>query len=340
MMDAEVRMEESKIDLLVLSEENKWIFVIENKIEKSQGKDQLQGYLDYVNKNLIDGEIYRYGRGIFLTLREEPPNDPRYAPILHRDIGELIKNLQEQYKSLLSTDVNTFIGQYLEVIEEINGMNTEQEEMEKLARKLYLDHSRALEFIFEHGKRTGFPLAVQTIFGERTESHQVVIIDEQKFAFIHKDSRTVRFLPKDWFNGFGGEWNIDIANANVWKGKFPLIVGLELIERKEREPRIGLFAAVGPLSNNELRISIIDEITRIASERGLRKVKFQARATDEGRESSRFLQKSRLIQNVHDHESIIGIMKKLVGEFQREFDAVAQIIPQFREHGERDEEST
>jgi len=332
--DAEVRREWRSIDLLVLSPSNGWAFVIENKFESRQHGDQLRRYLELAENAFGGGDDRLHVKGIFLTLYGEEPEDDRYAPILYETICELLPPLIDARAHPLSPEVDVFIRHYLEIITEATGMTDERKEMERLAKQLYRDHKRVLDFVVEHGTTTDFAVAAESVFGEGNEYHDKIEAGGLQMIFGSLTNDTVSFMPRSWVEALGGyesEWE----NCDDWWMGYPLIVWISLLNIKDDgSGRIGLYAEVGRLENHEVRAGIIHEIERIAAERSLSNIKFQRSAADEGKKYSKFLKGNIAnVDDVQDHEKIAKAIRSLLLRFQKEFEAVASILPQFEKHG-------
>lgn len=337
MMDAEVRREWRHIDLLVLSPRNGWVFIIENKFDSGQHGNQLKRYMDVVEKSLIDGDTYRNLRGVFLTLWGEDALDERYAPIEYATICELLKQTALSGQIPLKPEVETFLRHYLDVILEAAGMSTEQVEMEKLARQLYRDHRRVLDFVVEHGKSTDFTIACKAVFGEAAEYPDVIEVGKQEFVFSYAESDVVSFLPKSWFDAFGENDFFWHGCENWWAG-FPIIMRLQLTDAGDGGGgQMRLYAEVGPLSDHDFRRGLIEAIKEVAKKNDFRRIVFQRGAADEGKKYSKFFKENFFpVDDVHDHDQIANAMKKALKTFQREIDAVASILPDFRIHGKEE----
>lgn len=334
MMDAEVRREWRHIDLLVLSPRNGWVFIIENKFDSGQHSDQLKRYMDVVNTSLMDGESYTARRGIFLTLWEEDPADDRYAPIEYATICELLEQVALSGRTPLSPEVETFLRHYFDVILEATGMSDEQKEMEKLARQLYRDHRRVLDFVVEHGKSTDFAIACEAVFGEEPDYGDVIEIGKQSYVFNHADASTFSFLPKCWFDAFGEDEFFWHGCENWWAG-FPLIMWVQLTgDGDGGGGQVRLYAEVGPLSDHEFRRDLIEAIKATARDHGLKRIGFQRGAADEGKKYSKFFKKNFFaVDDVHDHDQIANAIKKALKSFQPEIETVAAVLPSFLTHG-------
>jgi len=353
MMDAEVRREWFNIDILVLSEQKHWVFVIENKLRTTQHGEQLQRYMNYVKERF--GKDYRYG-GVFLTLSDEKPEDDRYAPIRYKVIGELIERLQKQDEHFFSPDVKTFIRHYLEIIEENTGTNKERSELEERARHLYAKHRKVIEFVVKSGKneerseleerarhlyakhrkviefvvksgKSTFSLAAEDVFGEKP-GHPLSDKTGRKFICVNKGPRYAEFVPRRWFDGVGGKEGFESRNRDM----LPLYFRLELFPNyrsQKNDGWIGLQTRFG--SQREL----IEKIRGVSKSYKLRKVLKREKKTDR-----RGTQKWYTIDDIYDDKLISTTMKKALRKFQPEaIDAVAEIISQYCEHGQQEEES-
>ena len=337
---AEVRREWKGIDLFILhqTEDKKWAFVIENKFDSKQGKTQLKDYREKAS-NIYDPtntgvEVYC----IFLTLRDEEPNDPSYNPINYNSIYELLTRLIVNKKNMMSPDVITFLGYYLETIGKATGMNEQQNSMEILARDLYRKHKQSLDFIIKHGANTDFAFAAHTIFGAKPEYPNQVEIEGNQFIFHNLNNQTVSFLPLEWFNAFGGndtKWH----GCDKWWAEFPLVSWITLHPNTDNnEGQLKLYAEVGPLSDYEFRLKLMEEIERIAAEQNFKTIAFNKNAKNEGAKYSKFF-KGRLavlqINDINDSDEIAKGIKKLLSSYRKEFHAISTILDQFQHYGLR-----
>lgn len=337
MTDAEIRREWRNIDLLVLSPRNGWIFIIENKFDSSQHSGQLKRYRELVNSAFMGEETYHSMRGIFLTLWEEEAEDDAYAPIEYSAICELLEQIAFSGRLPLRAEVTTFLRHYLDVILEAAGMSEDQEKMEKLARQLYRDHRRALDFIIEHGRSTDFLIACDAVFGEELDYLDIIEVDGKKFVFNYSDSNVFSFLPKSWFDALGGDefyWH----GCEGWWAGFPVIIWMQLTsDRDGGSGQIRLYAEVGPLSDHDFRSELIEAIKDMAVSQKLTRIGFQRGAADEGKRYSKFLKKNFFpVEDVHDHDQISNAIKKALRSFEVEVDAVSQVLPKFLSNGQKE----
>lgn len=316
---ASVRVEWRSIDIFVLCEVQGWAFIIENKFGAKQRKDQLIDYRSKVQS--IFGEEVSVS-GIFLTLNDEPADDESYAPIGYEMVCTIIKGILDGSSRVLSPEVQTFIFHYLEVLQEATGMSEARNEMERLARELYSEHRRVLDFILEHGVSTDFAIAARTIFGDDPDSSELVRIGEREFRFGWLGSDRISFLPEDWFKALG-------KNEFTWKGceaywsGFPVAMWLQLhADRDGGGGSLKLHAEVGPISVHKVREKLVEDISTAAKEHEL-KIAFQKGASADGKRFSKFFRTNVVaINDTSNSDQIVDGMKKLLANFD---DEIAQI---------------
>lgn len=332
--DAIVRREWQNIDIFIQSEANGWGFVVENKFDSKQHDGQLTKYVERVLAGLGSESGSLIIRGIFLTLNDEEPEDARFAPITYEAIARLLPTFVDREAHLLTSEVEVFLRHYVEIIEEAVGVNAERSEMEKLARQLYRDNRKVLDFILEYGAGSVFSVAAEELFGEDPEYLDPVEIDGAKYRFNHVDHRMASFLPEGWFKALGGK-KFDWQGCEGWWAGYPLIVWLQLAENADgKSGRLTLYAEVGPLSTYAFRKGLIEKIKKAGADLTPSKIKFQQAAAEEGKRYSKFLKQNSIdIKDVQDNEEIGAAMKKLLKRFQPEFEAIAEVLPAFRSYG-------
>ena len=321
--------------------------MIENKFFSGQHSDQLTRYMKIVMSVFMDTETkgkdtsseYTKARGIFLTLQDEEPKHDNYAPIRYAAICEILDRLMISHSQTLAPEVETFLNHYLEIIKETAGMSDNQKDMESVARQLYRDHKKVLDFIVANGKSTDFTFAVDEVFGEGVAYPKVVEIEGQRLVYSNADSVAVSFLPESWFSALGGG-NFRWPGCEKWWAGFPVIIWLHLPPSADgTKGQMRLYAEVGPLSDYAFRKDLIDKITEVANDKDLTRVGFQRGAKDEGKKYSRFFKKNSFpVDDIHDPDKIAATMRKAIRAFKDEFAAVADVFPGFIEHGKKDEQ--
>lgn len=331
--DADVRCEWQSIDILIFCPANCWAFVIENKFDSMQGEGQLAGYIARIQSLSKDWGSQLQARGIFLTLHDEAPADPRYVPIRYGTICKLLSRLIKQHADQLSGEVTTFLNHYLEILEDAAGMSKERNEMELLARQLYRRHKKVLDFVIEHGAASEFAMAARSLFGEDPDRFARIKIDSTEVVFTGLANSLVSFLPLSWYEGLGKDAYAWPGCENWWAG-FPVISWLQLWASNDGvKGTLWLYAEVGPLSDYEFRKALIERIQSVVETDAL-KIAFQKGAANEGKQFSKFLKKNVVqIVDIHNSDELESGIKKLLANFRNEFDAIGAILPQFLERG-------
>ena len=379
MMDAEVRREWKNIDLLVISRQNGWIFIIENKFHSKQGKNQLKDYFDKVDKFFNQS---KHGsltpHGIFLTLHDEEPDDDRYVESSYGDICRLLSGLIDKQTRPINDEVRIFINHYLEVLMDATDQNDKKDEMIKLARqlyrehrkvldfmdatdqndkkdemielagRLYSEHRKVLDFVVEHGADNSFVMACEDIVEQNmyvSYGYPDFEVNGKKFVYWDSSSYELLFMPKSWYDAFGGDDGLLYwYGCDDWGSGFPLSCRLLLCPSFDKnEASIRLFAEVGPLDDHKFRLELISAIKDTASEHELSdKIGFRKDAIYKGRQSSKFLKSQKTketIRDENDAEEIRQAMIKLLSDFYEPFEKISKCLHQFKKYGKTKEKS-
>jgi hypothetical protein len=337
LMDAEIRREWRNIDLLVISPRNDWVFVIENKFDSTQREGQLSDYLAVIDEALAFDRERLQVRGIFLTLWDEEPEDTRYAPIKYEALSSLLEQHALSEGQTLRAEVRIFITHYLDVVREASGMSKDAAEMEALAKQLYRDHRRALDFIFEYGKTTDFTIACDQVIGEGLDYGDEFSIEEFDFVFCDTNPRFVSFLPRSWYDAFGGEsyhWH----GCEYWWSGFPMIMWFELTPDGEHGGgKLRLYAEVGPLSDHMFRTGLLEALEGVSKKRDLPRIKLNQGAKNKTTKYSKFFRKNFFaVGDIQDSEKIGAAMRKAIKSFRPEIEAIGSVLPEFQRYGQEE----
>ena len=140
---AEVRREWRNIDILILDEKNQFVCAIENKVDSGESGDQLKRYL-----HLVEQEFAQYKKAfVFLTKFGNSPSEPSYIPFTYKDLVFVIENALGRRESQLHYEIKLFVQHYLDMVRR---HIVEDSDLQELCRKLYKNHHRAIDLIFEH----------------------------------------------------------------------------------------------------------------------------------------------------------------------------------------------
>lgn len=130
------------IDLLLVSDTEKFLIAIENKIGSHEHDHQLKRY-----RRMLETDYPNYKKMLlYLTPEGEDPSDcDNWDVLTYRDIAATLSELQNTMD--LAPDVLLVIGNYIDVIRRDI---VEDEKLIEVCNKIYAKHKRALDLIFEH----------------------------------------------------------------------------------------------------------------------------------------------------------------------------------------------
>ena len=187
--DIEIRREQHNIDLLVISESNKLVVAIENKIEATEHGDQLKRYYDVVTR-----EFPGYKK-IFIYLTPEgltPSDMDNWIIFDYPTVYSILNDLLESRKNSLSNSVYDFLSQYRTILRR-NVMP--KSEIEEICKKIYQKHQQALDTIFLY--KPDIDSAVSESIKSAIEAHEELIIDGAAKTVIRFTSQHLdELIPK------------------------------------------------------------------------------------------------------------------------------------------------
>jgi hypothetical protein len=184
--DIKVQREWRNIDICCVSPANNLVLVIENKVGAAEDKQQLQKYVDIVEKK------YPHAQKVFVFLSIDgaaPQGSNRYVVFTHGQIHGIVSAAAETHKEYMNAKVYDFICQYLKVLEE---KSMKSEELTAICTKLYRDNADAIRTIIKYGKPKLQPEYMRQ-FHEKTATES---------ARADKESVNVyySFIPREWSN--------------------------------------------------------------------------------------------------------------------------------------------
>jgi hypothetical protein len=147
--EVEITREWNFLDLLVkmtTDADDIWVIAIENKLRAKQGGGQLSTYRKKVESAFPTARRMF----IFLTERDEPPNDEAFLTAKHRQVYEVLSGCLKKRTAHVNNGPDLLMRNYLRILEE---RCMENPKITELAQKIYERHRRALDVIIEH--RTG-----------------------------------------------------------------------------------------------------------------------------------------------------------------------------------------
>jgi hypothetical protein len=180
----EVLREWRRIDVLVrirLHDGRLWIIAIENKVDATQGEDQLATY-----RRRVDDAFPNASRLlVFLTMFEEEPADASWITADYSTLAAVLRAVLDENSERVGSQPRVLIEHYLHTVRE-HAMGDDK--LIALAKTIYRTHQAALDFIYEQRED---PLQqLSTALQERASRAAVVS--------RVSDKRFVRFLPTVW----------------------------------------------------------------------------------------------------------------------------------------------
>lgn len=231
--DAVVYREKDHIDILIVSERNKLVVIIENKIKAKESRYQLENYLSFINEQYVT-----YNRiPIYLTLYgDEPENCPEYISVSYESIiYPLIKDCLDLKKDALPKEIALFINYYLKTLKKLLGMD---KEIEKMCIEIYNAHKNAIERIFETVEQ--YKDSLQPVFEDFINNNgdlKPFIVSRRRLWFL--PNRFVERTPK---NNAG--WDIPYPYGFWFKCK--------------SDNKISFHIEVGPFIDPEKRVDFMN----------------------------------------------------------------------------------
>lgn len=139
-----IRREWKYIDLLLLNEEEKVAFVVENKINTKEHDNQLSRYYETAEEDFRGYDIYY----IFLTLDGSDPEEMKdvWHPMSYEDVLYILEDILS--KDALNDDVKMIINNYKEIVRSLIEMENPQ--VKELCMQIYEKHKKAIDLIFEN----------------------------------------------------------------------------------------------------------------------------------------------------------------------------------------------
>lgn len=135
-----VYREWKNIDILLISQEEKIVFAIENKVGSHEHSNQLNRY-----RKILESEYSDYNKiYVFLTPDGESPSDVENWDVLtYMDIVEILENLKKRVK--FQSDVSVMIDNYIEIIRRDI---VEDQQLIEICNRIYNKHRKALDLIY------------------------------------------------------------------------------------------------------------------------------------------------------------------------------------------------
>jgi len=143
--DIAIYKERLRIDIMAVSEKHRTVFVIENKIDSGEGKNQLIRYIKDI-KNEYPGYCHVY---CYLTIDGDEPSDPRWIAMSYRQVVDILESIKDKNQSSINPPAKFMIEHYIEIFRRSILENSDNA-IQKLAVRIYNKHKKAIDTIVEN----------------------------------------------------------------------------------------------------------------------------------------------------------------------------------------------
>lgn len=180
----EVRREWRNIDILLIDWEQENVIAFENKIDASEGEGQLERY----SKELANSFQEFNSLKVYLTPDGGLPNPSAddWIPYSYEHIEAILRKVVKLKESVISEEVLSLLKHYNEILRR---HILEDSDIKELCRKIYNEHSDALELIYEHIPDQR--LEISNYIQEKVEQ-------DADLLFYDQSKSKVRFSIKEW----------------------------------------------------------------------------------------------------------------------------------------------
>lgn len=279
-LDTVIFREWNHIDIMAVSEKNKIVLLIENKIYSSEHDNQLTRYLCRVKEEYDGYDIIP----VYLTLEgDNTIDDDKWETFDYGSIYRILKNLIKLYKDNLNDKIIDFIGYYLKTLEDIT---MQDEEVVNLCKMIYNKNKEAIDLIIKYGKQSAM-LAAGEEFVEKNKN--IINTSSNNNVFV--------FIPKEFI---GRVPEIKNKNSTYDNHYIEFYFSNDLNTNK-----LWLYLEIEPFDNTEIRLRFMEYLKK----ENLFKIPEKALTTKS--KYTKIYSESLTIKDWDDKDLIFNAMKEL-----------------------------
>jgi hypothetical protein len=241
--DLEIRREWSEIDILLVSEVNRLAVVIENKIGAAESEGQLKKYKEHVYGDFLRDEGWNHIL-IFLTIDGDQASDEDYETLSYASVVELLDSTLKNRSDSISSEISLAIRHYVQMMRR---HHMQDSELIGLAKRIYLKHRPALDFIFDH-RPDAWSEARDKLLNQLNQDERLIVdISTEKRVLI-------RFRPRSW-----SAWDSLLSRGTGWaaQGSNQILLCEVKPDTKREKARIQMVLGPGP---KEIRDTIFSAV--------------------------------------------------------------------------------
>lgn len=182
-----VLREWNNIDILIVNEENKFVCVIENKVDSREHSNQLTRYREIIEEHYKD----YHKMFLYLTVNgERPEKEEVYISLSYEQIALVISRLLKSKESQLSSEILIFINHYLEMIKRFI---MEKSDVQEICKQIYQKHQKAIDLINQYKPNLSSEISEALL--ETLRANENVIIDHFSNTFVKFITKDLDFVP-------------------------------------------------------------------------------------------------------------------------------------------------
>ena len=301
--DVEVRREWRQIDLLVISESNKLVLLIENKVKSKATKRQLLKYREIV-KNEFPGYIDILSVLLTKEMDEgiEVAEAADYIPWSYVKTLKIIEQIKSQRQDRIPKDADIFLNHYLTTLRRFT---MQDDEIVKLCKAIYKKHKDAIDLITQWGATNQFSTAAEEFISEHEEIKALCL-----------NTKWVWFVNKKWEK-------VMPPCSNSWKHlskPYPIACWFWLIAQNSK---LGFIIEVGSMEDTKKRLMLIKAFKNEGFKFGEKAFRQESRYT-------RVYSIYRKINDPDDPEEIKKGIDEIWGKSATEYESTSKIIHSFK----------
>lgn len=233
--NCDVYVERDNFDISVHIPILNLLFVIENKIGASEGKDQLKKYRERAENKYSKVKFL----GCFLTPDGYPGEDPSWATMSHLNVLETIQQIRNDEQSL-PIDSTIILDHYIDLIKRHIVIS---DELKNACKDIYRIHRSAIDLIIEHGR--------VPILHEAFEA----FAENKNLINYQSNSERENFIPMSWQSIS----KFQVADEEKWRSSCPLVFWFRL-----EQDKIRLYLELGPIKEEKFnRYSFLERMQKI-----------------------------------------------------------------------------
>lgn len=284
--DLVVIREKYNVDLLLISQKNKFLIIIENKWNSRESKNQLNKYLNTISEKYPLFDIIP----VYLTKYGVEPSNNKYVIISYEDVYDIldfIVNLKD-----IDIKVIDVIKQYYDLLK-VSLMK--DEEISKLCMTIYKEHKIAIDKINEYATNFDF-LKICNLFSK--DKNLLGLLDTLKSSrYWFLPESYLKILPKNYIDN----WNVS----------YPICFWFLFLKN---EKKIYFTIEIGPFSNQDKRKELINLLVSKLDLKDLNKKLIRVADSNEDKKYTRIYTRSIEFDEWYDDDKIIASLNKLYDE--------------------------